>query len=164
MQVIQELYENWYLRKPTCEDIMKQMGINEKRGWTGTFGSLDCMHLDWKNCPLAWQGQFIDKDGNYTIILEAICDQSLWIWHAILKSNNNFWTKVVNRYTAVIFESQTLLLHCSVRIQQLLWIHFFLCTSKLHFLLNRAFMIKIHDICCCLSFTTNTHVLQFFVH
>ena len=98
MQVIQELYENQYLRKPTCEDIMKQMGINEKQGWPGTFGSLDCMHLDWKNCPSAWQGQFIDKDGNYTIILEAICDQSLWIWHAIfgMSGTNNDITVLDN--------------------------------------------------------------------
>ena len=77
---------------------MKQMGINEKRGWLGTFGSLDCMHLNWKNCPSAWQGQFIDKDGNYTIILEAICDQSLWIWHAIfgMSGTNNDITVLGN--------------------------------------------------------------------
>ena len=53
---------------------MKQMEINGKKGWPDMFGSLDCMHLDWKNSPTAWNGQFIDKDGNYTIILEAICD------------------------------------------------------------------------------------------
>ena len=64
VQVVRELYGNQYLRKPTREDIMKQMEINEKWVWPGMFGSLDCMHLDWKNCPTAWHGQFLNKDGN----------------------------------------------------------------------------------------------------
>jgi hypothetical protein len=39
------------------------------------------VHWTWKNYPMAWQGQFQDKDGVCSIILEAIADQSLWIWH-----------------------------------------------------------------------------------
>jgi hypothetical protein len=31
---------------------------------------------------VAWQGQFQDKYGHHNIILEAIADHSLWIWHA----------------------------------------------------------------------------------
>ena len=55
------------------------------------FASLDCMHYEWKNSPVAWQGKFIDKDGNKSIILEAIADQELWIWHAFfgLAGGNN---------------------------------------------------------------------------
>jgi hypothetical protein len=43
------------------------------------FASLDCMHYHWKNCPIAWQRQFQDKDDKRSIILEAIANQSLWI-------------------------------------------------------------------------------------
>ena len=57
--------------------------INATRGFLGMFGSLDCMHWTWKNCPTAWQGQFQDKDGLHSIIMEAIANQSLWIWACI---------------------------------------------------------------------------------
>jgi hypothetical protein len=46
------------------------------------FASLDCMHYHWKNCPIIGQGSSTNKDGNKSIILEAIADQRLWIWHA----------------------------------------------------------------------------------
>ena len=55
------------------------------------FASLDCMHWQWKICPVAWQGQFQDKDKKRSVILEAIADQSLWIWHSFfgLPGGNN---------------------------------------------------------------------------
>ena len=84
-------FESIYLRQPTKEDLECQMAINKDRGFPGMFASLDCMHWAWKNCPVAWQGQFQDKDKNRSIILEAIADQSLWIWHAFfgLPGGNN---------------------------------------------------------------------------
>jgi hypothetical protein len=56
------------------------------------FVFLDCMHYKWKNCPVAWQGDFGDRDGKKSIILEAIADGSLHIWYAffgIPGSNND---------------------------------------------------------------------------
>ncbi|GJW17770.1 ALP1-like protein [Tanacetum coccineum] len=45
--------------------------------------SIDCMHWDWKNCPKALHGQFKRRDHKYpTLMLEAVADQRLWIWHA----------------------------------------------------------------------------------
>jgi hypothetical protein len=41
------------------------------------FASLDCMHYQWKICPIIWQGQFQDKDGNSLIIFEVVAIQSL---------------------------------------------------------------------------------------
>lgn len=92
MKAIQRLYKSRYLRKPTRENILQQMQINEHRGWLGMFASIDCMHYQWKNCPVAWQGHYQNKDYNRSIILEAVADQSLWIWHVffgVLGSNND---------------------------------------------------------------------------
>ena len=55
---------------------------SEKRGTTGLLGSIDCCKWTWKNCPTAWHGQFKGKEKTPTVTLEAICDRSLWIWHA----------------------------------------------------------------------------------
>jgi hypothetical protein len=66
-------------------DFEKQLAIDHDRGFPGMFASIDCMHYVWKNCLVAWQGEFGDKDGNMSIILEAIADRDLHIWHF-------FWT------------------------------------------------------------------------
>jgi hypothetical protein len=88
---IRGCFESHFLRLPTRADFQRQIEINTARGFPGMFGSLDYMHWTWKNCPIAWQGQFQDKDGLRSIILEAIADQSLWIWHAFfgLHGGNN---------------------------------------------------------------------------
>jgi len=55
-------------------------------------GSTDCMHREWENCPVAWQGQYRRGDHRKpTIILEAVALQDLWIWHTFFRvaSSNN---------------------------------------------------------------------------
>ncbi|GKE53111.1 ALP1-like protein isoform X1, partial [Tanacetum coccineum] len=55
----------------------------QKHGLPGMLGSIDCMHWDWKNCPKALHGQFKRSTHKYpTLMLEAVADQKLWIWHA----------------------------------------------------------------------------------
>ena len=41
------------------------------------------MHLNWKNCQLAFKGQYHNqKDGKLAkISCEALCDSSLYCWH-----------------------------------------------------------------------------------
>ena len=75
---IHTCFDETYLQQPMRTDIVKQMRINSARGFPGMFASLDCMHWTWKNCLVAWQGQFQDKDANRSVILEAIADQSTW--------------------------------------------------------------------------------------
>ncbi|GJT99979.1 ALP1-like protein [Tanacetum coccineum] len=47
------------LRKPTSEDVVKiQQKHNNVHGFSGMLESIDCMHWEWKNCPVSWQGQY----------------------------------------------------------------------------------------------------------
>ncbi|XP_071704947.1 uncharacterized protein [Rutidosis leptorrhynchoides] len=87
------LFVREYLRKPTAEDIARLYNFHaQKYGLPGMFGSIDCMHWEWKNCPVAWQGQYTrgDKKGS-SIMLEAVASQDLWIWHGFfgMTSANN---------------------------------------------------------------------------
>ncbi|KAJ9554748.1 hypothetical protein OSB04_009362 [Centaurea solstitialis] len=51
-----EVYGKLYLRKPSYEDVQQLYAVHEERqGFPGMLGSLDCMHWDWENCPVAWQ-------------------------------------------------------------------------------------------------------------
>ncbi|XP_028095837.1 uncharacterized protein LOC114295730 [Camellia sinensis] len=77
-----EIFEPEYLRSPTPTDIARLLAIGEVWGFSGMLGSLDCMHWEWKNCPKAWQGQYVGHKKKSTIILEAVASYDLWIWYA----------------------------------------------------------------------------------
>ncbi|GJW64078.1 RNA-directed DNA polymerase, eukaryota, reverse transcriptase zinc-binding domain protein, partial [Tanacetum coccineum] len=63
-------------------------------------GSIDCMHWEWKNCPVSWQGQNGRGDKKYhTIMLEAVASHDLWIWHAF------FWVAGANNDINVLDNS-----------------------------------------------------------
>ncbi|XP_050379941.1 uncharacterized protein LOC126797343 [Argentina anserina] len=49
-------------------------------------GSIDCMHWEWKNCPIAWAGAFSGQKGRPTIILEAVASYDTHIWHAFFRT------------------------------------------------------------------------------
>ncbi|XP_019182762.1 PREDICTED: uncharacterized protein LOC109177765 isoform X1 [Ipomoea nil] len=79
-----EVFGGEYLRRPSATDIKRLLHMHEQRhGFPGMLGSLDCMHWEWKNCPAAWKGQFTRGDnGVPTIVLEAVVSADLWIWHS----------------------------------------------------------------------------------
>lgn len=77
--VIKAEFEDHHLMQPTWETFEKQLAINHDRMFMGMLASLDCMHYVWKNCPVAWQEDFEDKDGDMSIILEAVADRDLHI-------------------------------------------------------------------------------------
>lgn len=86
------IFGEQYLRQPTEGDLRRHMEINRARGWVGMFGSLDCTHWNWKNCPVGLQSQYRDKDGENSIVLEAVATANLWIWHPFIGvpgSNND---------------------------------------------------------------------------
>ncbi|XP_042404757.1 putative nuclease HARBI1 [Zingiber officinale] len=79
-----EVFGAQYLRRHNAADIQHLLEMHEQRhGFPGMLGSLDCMHWQWKNCPVAWKGQFTRGDhGVPTIVFEAVASSDLWIWHA----------------------------------------------------------------------------------
>lgn len=77
---INSVFGEEYLRAPTEVDLQRILGINSERGFPGCVGSWDCQHWEWKNCPVAWAGQFKGKEKKPTIVLEAVADAELWIW------------------------------------------------------------------------------------
>ncbi|KAI2506757.1 Ribosomal protein-like protein [Fragilaria crotonensis] len=71
-----------FARKMTRADAKRISAMHEaQHGMAGMIGSLDCTHVCWKNCPVAWQGSQTGKEGKPTIVLEAFADFNLWFWH-----------------------------------------------------------------------------------
>ncbi|XP_076935698.1 uncharacterized protein LOC143602503 [Bidens hawaiensis] len=56
-ECVPQLYHKKHLREPTQTDIQKIYEVHEQRhGFPGMLGSLDCAHWDLEVCPVAWQG------------------------------------------------------------------------------------------------------------
>ena len=62
MKGVNGIFGNEYLRKPNNNDINCLMQIGEARGFLGMLASIDCMHCEWKNCPVTRQRQFIEMN------------------------------------------------------------------------------------------------------
>ena len=89
-----EIFGDVYLRGPTEADVQKLYAAHEERhGFPGMLGSIDCTHWDWRNCPTAWKGMYTGgHHGVPSLVLEAVASQDLWIWHAyfgVAGSNND---------------------------------------------------------------------------
>jgi hypothetical protein len=77
-----ESLQSVFARKMTRADARRISAMHEaQHGMAGMLGSLDCTHVCWKNCPVAWQGSQTGKEGKPTIVLEAFADYNLWFWH-----------------------------------------------------------------------------------
>jgi hypothetical protein len=71
-----------YLRYPTREEAQNISSRMSRSGFTGCIGSLDCMTLEWKNCPSGWAGYYKGRGKKPSIVLEAVVDDQLYYWHA----------------------------------------------------------------------------------
>nr|GEV76829.1 RNA-directed DNA polymerase, eukaryota, reverse transcriptase zinc-binding domain protein [Tanacetum cinerariifolium] len=62
-KTIMELYGEDFLRKLTYTDMEKLYAHHdEKHGFLGMFGNIDCTDLPWANCPVAYRAQFSRGD------------------------------------------------------------------------------------------------------
>ena len=52
------IFGNEYLRRPNNKGTERLLQMGAARGFPSMLGSIDCMHWEWKNCPVAWKGQF----------------------------------------------------------------------------------------------------------
>ncbi|XP_062119105.1 uncharacterized protein LOC133832832 [Humulus lupulus] len=55
---VNDIFGIEYLRRPSAGDIRRLLQMGEVCGFPHMLGSIDCMHWEWKNCPVAWKGQF----------------------------------------------------------------------------------------------------------
>ncbi|XP_062089754.1 uncharacterized protein LOC133796299 [Humulus lupulus] len=70
---VNDIFGTEYLRRPNAGDIRHLLQMGEVRGFPGMLGSIDCMHWEWKNFPVAWKVQFTRGDhGRPIIMLEAV--------------------------------------------------------------------------------------------
>ncbi|GJZ97065.1 ALP1-like protein isoform X1 [Tanacetum coccineum] len=94
-QAVREIYGPEFLRKSTVTDIEKfYRHHEEKHGFPGMLGSLDCTDWEWFGCLYAFKAQYVRRDHgpNPFILLEAVASQYLWTWHAffgVSGSNND---------------------------------------------------------------------------
>ncbi|GJY64845.1 ALP1-like protein [Tanacetum coccineum] len=92
---VMELYGREFLRQRTYTNMEKLYARHEqKHGFHGMIGSIDCMDWPWENCPNAFRAQFCrgDHGSDFFILLEAIASQDLWILHAffgVFEMNND---------------------------------------------------------------------------
>jgi len=70
-----------YLRPPTRREIESILARNAERGLPGCLGSLDCSHWEWSSFPKTRAGTYQGRDGRRSIVIEAIGDEDMWIYH-----------------------------------------------------------------------------------
>ncbi|GJX54122.1 ALP1-like protein [Tanacetum coccineum] len=72
---VMELYGREYLRQATYTDVEKLYAHHEqKHGFPGMIGSIDCTNWPWENCPHAFKAQFCrgDHGSDLFILLERL--------------------------------------------------------------------------------------------
>ncbi|XP_047944804.1 uncharacterized protein LOC125191317 [Salvia hispanica] len=66
---IREVFGREFLHPNECQRLLDMHGA--VHNFPGMMGSIDCMHWEWKNCPVAWKGQFTTGSNNDINILQS---------------------------------------------------------------------------------------------
>ena len=85
--LLEFIVQRWgptYLRRPNNLELKKMMERNAERGFPGCMGSLDCTHWEWHQCPTGMAGAYQSRKGSRGVVVEAVCDEDLWIWHLLV--------------------------------------------------------------------------------
>jgi len=81
MEFIVKRWGPTYLRRPNQDELNTIMERNKERGMPGCMGSLDFCHWEWHQCPTGMAGAYQSRKGKRGIVVEAECDEDLWVWH-----------------------------------------------------------------------------------
>ena len=74
--LVVENFEDEFLGCPDDDEIERMLEFNKRRGAPGMFGSWDCSHWKWKNCPTVKAGQYTGRKGT-AIVHETVVDHDL---------------------------------------------------------------------------------------
>ena len=78
-QIVVEKFGGQMNKCPSAMHKVKVLELMGRRGFPGCFGSWDCKHYFWENCPVALAGQHKGNGKGKTIVMEAMCDPFLYI-------------------------------------------------------------------------------------
>lgn len=85
-RTVVECFRDEHLRRPSESDIKKIESDYSRLGFPGCLGAVDCSGWEWRNCPVAWHGQYKGKENKPMLRMEVLCDDKLHIWHMMFGS------------------------------------------------------------------------------
>jgi len=78
---IADHYASMYLRAPKDNELRDILERTAARGKPGCTGSIDFSHWQWRASPTALQGQYQNRKGTRSVVMEKMCDEDAFVWH-----------------------------------------------------------------------------------
>jgi len=83
-------WEPTNLRRPTEEELKHILTRNAARGMPGWNGAIDCTHWQWQKFLRALAGQYHDRKGKRSVVIESVCDEDTYIWHFFIGAPGSY--------------------------------------------------------------------------